>query len=120
MPNGSVLAEPLSEALIGRDNTAALAIATEHLRQGRLDAAHAVLRGVLEHSPGDLGAVNGLAAEAAARGDAARAQAVGASKRLSAVRWGVAGNIVTAWVLTIPAAGAIAAISMFVLGKLFH
>lgn len=76
MPNGSVLAEPLSEALIGRDNTAALAIATEHLRQGRLDAAHAVLRGVLEHSPGDLGAVNGLAAEAAARGDAARAQAL--------------------------------------------
>lgn len=33
---------------------------------------------------------------------------VGASKRLSAVRWGVAGNIVGAWVLTIPAAAAIA------------
>jgi inorganic phosphate transporter, PiT family len=31
----------------------------------------------------------------------------GAAKRLSAVRWGVAGNIVLAWVLTIPAAGAI-------------
>ena len=28
----------------------------------------------------------------------------GAAKRLSAVRWGVAGNIVVAWVLTIPAA----------------
>lgn len=28
---------------------------------------------------------------------------VGASKRLSAVRWGVAGNIVAAWILTIPA-----------------
>lgn len=28
---------------------------------------------------------------------------VGATKRLSAVRWGVAGNIVTAWILTIPA-----------------
>lgn len=28
---------------------------------------------------------------------------VGASKRLSAVRWGVGGNIVLAWVLTIPA-----------------
>ena len=27
---------------------------------------------------------------------------VGASKRVSAVRWGVAGNIVVAWVLTIP------------------
>ena len=31
----------------------------------------------------------------------------GAAKRLSAVRWGVAGNIVMAWVLTLPAAGAI-------------
>jgi PiT family inorganic phosphate transporter len=31
----------------------------------------------------------------------------GAAKRLSAVRWGVAGNIIAAWVLTIPAAGAI-------------
>lgn len=29
---------------------------------------------------------------------------VGATKRLSAVRWGVAGNIVTAWILTFPAA----------------
>ncbi|MEW6277294.1 MAG: inorganic phosphate transporter [Candidatus Eremiobacterota bacterium] len=29
---------------------------------------------------------------------------VGASKRISAVRWGVAGNIMVAWVLTIPAA----------------
>ena len=33
----------------------------------------------------------------------------GATKRLSAVRWGVAGNIVAAWVLTIPAAAAVAA-----------
>jgi PiT family inorganic phosphate transporter len=33
----------------------------------------------------------------------------GATKRLSAVRWGVAGNIVIAWVLTIPAAGLVAA-----------
>ena len=30
---------------------------------------------------------------------------VGATKRRSAVRWGIAGNIVTAWVLTFPAAG---------------
>ena len=29
---------------------------------------------------------------------------VGASKRLSAVRWGIAGNMVIAWILTIPAA----------------
>jgi PiT family inorganic phosphate transporter len=28
----------------------------------------------------------------------------GAAKRLSAVRWGVAGNIIIAWLLTIPAA----------------
>ena len=33
---------------------------------------------------------------------------VGATKRLSAVRWGVAGNIVTAWVLTLPAAALMA------------
>lgn len=34
---------------------------------------------------------------------------VGASKRLSAVRWRVAGRMITAWILTIPAAGAVAA-----------
>jgi PiT family inorganic phosphate transporter len=34
---------------------------------------------------------------------------VGATRRLSAVRWGVAGNIATAWVLTIPAAALVAA-----------
>jgi PiT family inorganic phosphate transporter len=33
----------------------------------------------------------------------------GATKRFSAVRWGIAGNIVTAWILTIPAAGLVAA-----------
>lgn len=38
---------------------------------------------------------------------------VGSTRRLSAVRWGVAGNIVTAWVLTLPAAGAVAAIAYF-------
>ena len=32
----------------------------------------------------------------------------GATKRLSAVRWGIAGNIVTAWVLTLPAAALVA------------
>ena len=36
---------------------------------------------------------------------------VGATKRLSAVRWGIAGQIVWAWLLTIPAAGAIGALS---------
>jgi PiT family inorganic phosphate transporter len=33
----------------------------------------------------------------------------GAAKRVSAVRWGVAGNIVVAWVLTLPAAAAVGA-----------
>jgi PiT family inorganic phosphate transporter len=35
----------------------------------------------------------------------------GAAKRFSAVRWGVAGNIVTAWLLTLPAAAAIGALA---------
>ncbi|HEY5168115.1 MAG TPA: inorganic phosphate transporter [Thermoleophilia bacterium] len=34
---------------------------------------------------------------------------VGATRRLKAVRWGVAGNIATAWVLTLPAAALVAA-----------
>jgi len=33
---------------------------------------------------------------------------VGASRRLSAVRWGVAGNIIVAWILTFPVCGLIA------------
>ena len=40
---------------------------------------------------------------------------VGASRRLSAVRWGVAGNIVTAWILTIPASALAAALAWLVL-----
>ncbi|MEQ1730154.1 MAG: inorganic phosphate transporter, partial [Vicinamibacterales bacterium] len=40
---------------------------------------------------------------------------VGATRRLSAVRWGVAGQIVWAWVLTIPAAFAIGASTYWVL-----
>ena len=39
---------------------------------------------------------------------------VGATRKLSAVRWGVAGNIVWAWVLTIPASAFIAAIAWWV------
>jgi PiT family inorganic phosphate transporter len=35
----------------------------------------------------------------------------GAAKRLSAVRWGVAGNMVGAWILTLPAAGAMGGIA---------
>jgi PiT family inorganic phosphate transporter len=44
---------------------------------------------------------------------------VGTTHRLSAVRWGVAGRIVWAWVITIPAAGLIAALTYGVL-SFFH
>jgi len=40
---------------------------------------------------------------------------VGATQRLSAVRWGIAGKIVWAWVMTIPAAGGIAALTYLLL-----
>jgi inorganic phosphate transporter, PiT family len=40
---------------------------------------------------------------------------VGATRRLSAVRWGIAGQIVWAWVLTIPASAAIAAATFYLL-----
>jgi inorganic phosphate transporter, PiT family len=40
---------------------------------------------------------------------------VGATRRVSAVRWGVAGQIVWAWVLTIPCAFSIAAFTYFLL-----
>lgn len=40
---------------------------------------------------------------------------VGATKRLSAVRWGIAGNLVVAWVLTIPASATIAALCFYAL-----
>lgn len=41
---------------------------------------------------------------------------VGASKRVSAVRWGVATNILIAWVVTLPFSAALAFVSMKVLG----
>jgi PiT family inorganic phosphate transporter len=40
---------------------------------------------------------------------------VGSTGRLSAVRWGVARSIVTAWILTLPAAGLMAALAYLVL-----
>ena len=40
---------------------------------------------------------------------------VGATQRLSAVRWGIAGRIVWAWILTIPAAALLAAIAYYLL-----
>jgi PiT family inorganic phosphate transporter len=42
---------------------------------------------------------------------------VGAMRRLSAVRWGVAYNIVWAWILTIPAAGVISAFAYLLVGR---
>jgi PiT family inorganic phosphate transporter len=43
---------------------------------------------------------------------------VGASQRLSAVRWGVAKRIVWAWILTLPMSAAIAALSYLVLSRM--
>jgi inorganic phosphate transporter, PiT family len=40
---------------------------------------------------------------------------VGATQRVSAVRWGIAGRIVWAWIITIPATATIAAISYYIL-----
>jgi inorganic phosphate transporter, PiT family len=44
---------------------------------------------------------------------------VGSTQRLSAVRWGVAGNIVWAWIFTIPASAFVAAIAYWISLKLF-
>lgn len=44
---------------------------------------------------------------------------VGATKRLSAVRWGVTINLLWAWILTIPVSGLLAA-GIYYLTKLFH
>ncbi len=44
---------------------------------------------------------------------------VGSTQRLSAVRWGVAGRIVWAWVLTIPCAGATSALAYLLLRHVF-
>ena len=39
---------------------------------------------------------------------------VGATKRLSAVRWGIAGRMVWAWIITIPASALVAAVSYYI------
>ncbi|MEU8188959.1 inorganic phosphate transporter [Micromonospora carbonacea] len=44
---------------------------------------------------------------------------VGATKRLSAVRWNVAGNIVVAWIITFPAAALIACVTYLLVRPLF-
>ncbi len=45
---------------------------------------------------------------------------VGATKRLSAVKWGVAGRIVWAWILTIPLAATVSAVSYLALSVALH
>jgi PiT family inorganic phosphate transporter len=45
---------------------------------------------------------------------------VGSTKRLSAVRWGIAGNLCVAWVLTIPASATVGAVSFFILDIFFR
>jgi PiT family inorganic phosphate transporter len=44
---------------------------------------------------------------------------VGSTKRFTAVRWGVAGNIVGAWVLTFPGAGLVA-VTLYWISTIFH
>ena len=44
---------------------------------------------------------------------------IGATKRLSAVRWGVAGNIVAAWILTFPICGGLGYLFAWLLGMIF-
>ncbi len=44
---------------------------------------------------------------------------VGATRRLSAVRWGVAGNIITAWIITFPICGGLGYLFARLLGIIF-
>jgi PiT family inorganic phosphate transporter len=44
---------------------------------------------------------------------------VGSTQRMSAVRWGVAGTIVWAWIFTIPASAFVAAIAYWLSLKAF-
>lgn len=44
---------------------------------------------------------------------------VGSTRRASAVRWGVAGNIIWAWILTIPASAFVAAVAYWISLKVF-
>jgi len=45
---------------------------------------------------------------------------VGATRRLSAVRWGIAGNIITAWILTFPICGILGYVITLLLKMIFH
>ena len=45
---------------------------------------------------------------------------VGATKRLSAVRWGVAGNIITAWIITFPICGGLGYLFAWLMKAIFQ
>ena len=45
---------------------------------------------------------------------------VGATKRLTAVRWGLAGNIIGAWILTIPASALVGAVAFGIISLFIH
>ncbi|MCB0834511.1 MAG: inorganic phosphate transporter [Bacteroidetes bacterium] len=45
---------------------------------------------------------------------------VGATRRISAVRWGIAGRMIWAWVLTIPASALVAALTFYLIELFFH
>jgi PiT family inorganic phosphate transporter len=45
---------------------------------------------------------------------------VGATTRLSAVRWGLAGNIVTAWILTIPLSALVGSAAYLIISIFLH
>ena len=44
---------------------------------------------------------------------------VGATKRFSAVRWGIAGNIIAAWIITFPVCGGLGYLFAWLLGAIF-
>ena len=92
--------------------------ATEHLAE----RAGPAIGGLLNVSFGNTAElVLALFVLAANKPDVVKAQitgaiiGVGATRRLSAVRWGIAGQIVWAWILTIPMSAAIAAGLYYVL-----
>jgi PiT family inorganic phosphate transporter len=76
-----------------------------HLDPPRGFAAEATATGVLY-----IAAINFHAPISTTHTITSAIMGAGATKRISAVRWGVARSIVTAWVLTFPMAGAVAAL----------
>jgi PiT family inorganic phosphate transporter len=81
-----------------------------HLDPPRGFAAEATATGVLY-----IAAINFHAPISTTHTITSAIMGAGATKRISAVRWGVARSIVTAWVLTFPMAGAVAALCYLVL-----